>query len=110
RNELELGCHLCVGLQVGCESMSHSPQGGLGSVVSLWLYPVKAMMGEELNASEVTEYGLVGDRGYALVDSSNGKVASAKNPRTWPRLFDFRRFCRHAAGRGAGAAGADYAT
>jgi hypothetical protein len=47
------------------------------------------MMGEELNAAEVGERGLLGDRGYAIVDSSNGKVASAKNPRKWPRLFDF---------------------
>ena len=62
----------------------------VGSVVSLWRYPVKSMMGEELNATEVTQSGLVGDRAYALVDSSDGKVASAKNPRKWPRLFDFR--------------------
>jgi uncharacterized protein len=48
------------------------------------------MMDEELNAAEVTKAGLVGDRAYALVDSSNGKVASAKNPRKWPTLFDFR--------------------
>jgi uncharacterized protein YcbX len=48
------------------------------------------MMGEELNAAEVTKAGLVGDRAYALVDSSDGKVASAKNPRKWPTLFDFR--------------------
>jgi uncharacterized protein YcbX len=48
------------------------------------------MMGEELNATEVTERGLLGDRAYALVDSSDGKVATAKNPRKWPRLFDFR--------------------
>jgi uncharacterized protein YcbX len=48
------------------------------------------MMGEELNAAEVTGRGLVGDRAHALVDSSDGKVASAKNPRKWPRLFDFR--------------------
>ena len=47
-------------------------------------------MGEELEAAEVTERGLLGDRGYAIVDSSDGKVASAKNPRKWPRLFDFR--------------------
>ena len=65
-------------------------QGLAGSVVSLWRYPVKSMMGEELNASEVTERGLLGDRAYALVDSSDGKVASAKNPRKWPRLFEFR--------------------
>jgi uncharacterized protein YcbX len=48
------------------------------------------MMGEELSAAAVTEGGLLGDRAYALVDSSNGKVASAKNPRKWGKLFDFR--------------------
>ncbi len=70
--------------------MSNAAQNELGSVVSLWRYPVKSMMGEELNATEVTERGLLGDRAYALVDSSDGKVATAKNPRKWPRLFDFR--------------------
>jgi uncharacterized protein YcbX len=48
------------------------------------------MMGEELNATEVTEHGLLGDRAYALVDRSDGKAATAKNPRKWPRLLDFR--------------------
>jgi uncharacterized protein len=61
-----------------------------GVVAALWRYPVKSMMGEELNASAVTERGLLGDRAFALVDRSDGKVASAKNPRKWPRLFDFR--------------------
>src|SRR6266446_9626266 len=70
--------------------MSSAGQIELGSVVSLWRYPVKSMMGEELNATEVTERGLLGDRAYALVDSTDGKAATAKNPRKWPRLFDFR--------------------
>src|SRR5262249_20336915 len=70
--------------------MSKSLQSELGSVVSLWRYPVKSMMGEELNATEVTERGLVGDRAYAVVDTSDGKAATAKNPRKWPHLFDFR--------------------
>ena len=70
--------------------MSNAVQIELGSVASLWRYPVKSMMGEELNAIEVTERGLLGDRAYALVDSSDGKAATAKNPRKWPRLFDFR--------------------
>jgi uncharacterized protein YcbX len=48
------------------------------------------MMGEELNVTEVTERGLLGDRAYAVVDSSDEKVATAKNPRKWPNLFDFR--------------------
>src|SRR5438132_2016184 len=70
--------------------MSNGAQIELGSVVSLWRYPVKSMMGEELNATEVTERGLLGDRAYALVDNSDGKAATAKNPRKWPHLFDFR--------------------
>ena len=48
------------------------------------------MIGEELNAAEITARGLAGDRSYALVDASDGKVATAKNPRRWPNLFDFR--------------------
>jgi uncharacterized protein len=69
--------------------MSESAQA-CGSLIALWRYPVKSMMGEELNAAEVTRGGLLGDRAYALVDTSDGKVASAKNPRKWPALFDFR--------------------
>ena len=61
-----------------------------GTIVSLWRYPVKSMMGEEVNSSYVTERGLVGDRTYAVVDKQTGKVASAKNPRIWGKLFDFR--------------------
>lgn len=61
-----------------------------GSLVALWRYPVKSMMGEELNASAVTERGILGDRAYALVDTETGKVASAKYPRKWARLFGFR--------------------
>src|SRR5213592_3168988 len=70
--------------------MPNATQIEPGSVVSLWRYPVKSMMGEELNATEVTERGLLGDRAYALVDGFDGKVASAKNPRKWPTLFDYR--------------------
>jgi uncharacterized protein len=62
----------------------------VGSVVSLHRYPVKSMMGEELNSSHLTERGLLGDRAFALVDQETGKVASAKNPRKWGQLFDFR--------------------
>jgi uncharacterized protein len=61
-----------------------------GTVVSMWRYPVKSMLGEELNSSSVTERGLIGDRAYALIDQETGKVASAKNPRKWGKLFDFR--------------------
>ena len=68
--------------------MSSAVQADIGSVISLWRYPVKSMLGEELDATEVTDRGLTGDRAYAIVDSTDGKVASAKNPRKWPSLFD----------------------
>jgi uncharacterized protein YcbX len=60
------------------------------SVVGLWRYPVKSMLGEELNSAEVTERGLVGDRQFAVVDRESGKIAGAKNPRKWGNFFDFR--------------------
>jgi uncharacterized protein YcbX len=62
----------------------------VGAVVSLWRYPVKSMLGEELNASYLTDGGLLGDRSLALVDTETGKVVSAKNPKKWATMFDFR--------------------
>jgi uncharacterized protein YcbX len=61
-----------------------------GTVVSLWRYPVKSMLGEELNASDVTDRGLLGDRSLALFDTETAKVVSAKNPKKWPAMFEFR--------------------
>ncbi len=72
------------------DSASKEAQVPVGSVVSLCRYPIKSMMGEELNSSYITERGLVGDRSYAVIDQETGKVASAKNPRKWGKLFDIR--------------------
>jgi uncharacterized protein YcbX len=62
----------------------------VGSVAALWRYPVKSMMGEDLNSCDVTDRGLLGDRQYAVVDRATGKVGGAKNPRKWGNFFDFR--------------------
>ena len=70
--------------------MAKGQQETDGSVVALWRYPVKSMMGEELNSCELTQRGVLGDRAYALVDPMSGKVVSAKNPRKWGNLFNFR--------------------
>jgi uncharacterized protein YcbX len=59
------------------------------TVLSIWRYPVKSMLGEELDSSEVGERGLTGDRAWALV-SDDGKIVSAKNPRKWGALFGYR--------------------
>jgi uncharacterized protein YcbX len=70
--------------------MSVTSNGTLGSVGALWRYPVKSMLGEELNATALSPRGVLGDRVYAIVDPDTGKVASAKNPKKWPNLFDCR--------------------
>jgi len=63
-------------------SHSSSAQVEAGSVVGLWRYPVKSMMGEELNAAEVTDRGLVGDRQFADFAELVARVgALARRPR-----------------------------
>ena len=70
--------------------MSSSAQSVAGSVVAIWRYPVKSMLGEEVDTVEVTARGLFGDRAYALIDSASGKIVSVKNPRKWSSLLSFR--------------------
>lgn len=62
----------------------------VGSIASLWRYPVKSMLGEKIESSVITSHGLLGDRAYALRDVQTGKVASAKNPKKWAKLLEFR--------------------
>lgn len=45
-------------------------------------------MGEELDAADISDRGVLGDRGYALVDTETGRVVSAKNPRKWAKMFE----------------------
>ncbi|HVF76047.1 MAG TPA: MOSC N-terminal beta barrel domain-containing protein [Acidimicrobiales bacterium] len=61
----------------------------VGAVSALMRYPVKSMLGEEVDAVEVAAAGVVGDRAYALVDEETGKVVSVKRPRRWGRIFEF---------------------
>lgn len=62
----------------------------VGTVSALWRFPVKSFLGENVAEVDVTSRGIVGDRGRALIDTSTGKVVSAKNPRLWPDLFACR--------------------
>ncbi len=62
--------------------------GDVGSVATLWRFPVKSMAGEQLQDAEVTERGVLGDRAYALIDKDTGKVVSAKSVRLFPSLLD----------------------
>ncbi|HEY6685856.1 MAG TPA: MOSC N-terminal beta barrel domain-containing protein [Propionibacteriaceae bacterium] len=58
---------------------SAAGQTRAGSVVALWRYPVKSMMGEELNSCEVTDRGLLGDRQFAVVDRATGNVGGQES-------------------------------
>ena len=60
----------------------------VGTVSGIIRYPVKSMLGEELEAVALDRRGVVGDRLYGLVDSETGKVVSVKRPRRWGRMFE----------------------
>jgi uncharacterized protein YcbX len=62
----------------------------VGRIRALWRFPVKSMLGEQVDAAELREGGIVGDRAYAIRDRKTGKVASAKHPKLWPNLFACR--------------------
>src|SRR5437763_3710517 len=62
----------------------------VGTIEALWRFPVKSMLGEELEAVDLSEGGVVGDRAYAIRDRETGKVASAKHPKLWPNLLACR--------------------
>src|SRR5271170_2997399 len=59
----------------------------LGTVAALRRYPVKSMLGEDMDAGDVTFTGLAGDRQLAVVSRATGKIASAKFPRLWRDLL-----------------------
>src|SRR6516162_5857857 len=50
-------------------------------------YPVKSMLGEDVDAADVSVTGLAGDRRLAVISRATGKIASAKFPRLWRDLL-----------------------
>ena len=57
--------------------------GAVGEIIWLGRYPVKSMLGEDLNGVALDEAGVTGDRRFALIDEETGLIASAKHPRKW---------------------------
>lgn len=58
----------------------------IGTVQSLWRYPVKSMLGECIAATPIGPLGLPGDRGYAIRDERVKEIRGAKKI---PSLFQF---------------------
>ncbi len=67
----------------------------VGSVQEIWRYPVKSMVGERLDASEVGPQGLWGDRGWAVRNETTGEIHNAKR---FPTLLQCRATYREAPG------------
>lgn len=59
----------------------------LGVVAGLARFPVKSMQGEDVRTAVVTPAGFLGDRAYALVERSTGRVLTAKHPRIGSKLL-----------------------
>ena len=57
----------------------------LATVVELWRYPVKSLLGEVLDEVTLEQRGVVGDRLYAVTDR-NGKLGSGKTTTRFRRL------------------------
>jgi len=73
----------------------------LGTVTALRRYPVKSMLGEDVDASDVTFTGLARDRRLAVLSRSTGKVASAKMPRLWRDLLTLSAAADDSSANGA---------
>lgn len=56
-------------------------------VDALYRFPVKSVLGEQVDQVTVTGRGVLGDRAYAVVDATDGTVASGKHPRKWGALL-----------------------
>jgi uncharacterized protein YcbX len=59
----------------------------IGIVKELCRYPVKSMLGERLGEFDASTDGVLGDRAWALIDETDGRVMSAKKFRS---MLDLR--------------------
>lgn len=60
----------------------------IGKVAGLWRYPVQSLQGEKLQTLEFVEAGVVGDRGYCVVDDTNEGGTAGRAP--WRRIIAWR--------------------
>jgi uncharacterized protein YcbX len=60
----------------------------VGTVSELWRYPVQSLQGESLPTLEFTTAGVVGDRGYSVVDDTSTGGTAAGPP--WKNLIGWR--------------------
>jgi hypothetical protein len=79
--------------------MSDTREQYVGTVTAIHRFPVKSMLGEFCQTATVTARGVAGDRAWAVLDATTGKVASAKRPQYWRALLRCAAATVEAAGR-----------
>jgi uncharacterized protein len=57
----------------------------IGRLEEIWQYPLKSAAGQKLEQATVTEAGIVGDRCWAVLDSEQDEIRTAKR---WPELLN----------------------
>lgn len=55
----------------------------LGTIRELWRYPVSSLTGERLDATDLDETGVAGDRLWGLFDAAGTDVAAPESERRW---------------------------
>lgn len=55
----------------------------VGAICELWRYPVSSLTGEKLDAVDLDETGVAGDRQWGLFDAGNADVAAPESERRW---------------------------
>lgn len=59
----------------------------VGHIAGLWRYPVKSMGGEKVGTARFDQYGMIGDRAWAAINTETGDIGWAK---AYPRLLDLQ--------------------
>lgn len=67
----------------------------IGTVETLWRYPVKSMSGEELTEAFMGFSGFYGDRCHAFMNSAAGRACPYLTATTQPQLLRYRPRFRH---------------
>jgi uncharacterized protein YcbX len=60
----------------------------IGTVESLWRYPVSSVTGEKLESCEIRPDGLPGDRRFGLVERATGAPARPEQDKRWHPALD----------------------
>ena len=59
----------------------------IGTIQSIRRYAIKSMGPQEIDRAVIGAHGILGDRGYAVIDGKTNKVGSAKMPKKWGALL-----------------------